>query len=137
MLDKMYYIYILAKARNSTFYTGVTSDLIRQVWEHKEGVADGFTKPISTPLRNLYILKPRILLLPVRNSSRDGAEILKWKPSKASILNGATCITSYSVIWKCLSNRKRNRVTPSHDGVWLVTRCRDKHSMTSTHRVRP
>lgn len=39
-----YYVYILARARNSTFYTGVTNDLVRRVWEHKEGVADGFTK---------------------------------------------------------------------------------------------
>lgn len=39
-----YYVYILAKARNSTFYTGVTNDLIRRTWEHKEGLADGFTK---------------------------------------------------------------------------------------------
>ena len=39
-----YYVYILTKARNSTFYTGVTNDLVRRVWEHKEGLADGFTK---------------------------------------------------------------------------------------------
>jgi putative endonuclease len=39
-----YFVYILAKARNSTFYTGVTNNLIKRVWEHKEGVADGFTK---------------------------------------------------------------------------------------------
>ena len=41
---KQYYVYILAKARNSTFYTGVTNDLIRRVWQHKQGIADGFTK---------------------------------------------------------------------------------------------
>lgn len=43
-MSKQYYVYILAKARNSTFYTGVTNDLIRRVYEHKHGLADGFTK---------------------------------------------------------------------------------------------
>lgn len=43
-MSKQYYVYILAKARNSTFYTGVTNDLMRRVWEHKQEVAEGFTK---------------------------------------------------------------------------------------------
>ena len=44
MNQKSYYVYILTKARNSTFYVGITSDLKKRVWEHKNGVADGFTK---------------------------------------------------------------------------------------------
>lgn len=44
MLEKRYYVYILTRKRNSTFYVGVTSDLAKRVWEHKNGVADGFTK---------------------------------------------------------------------------------------------
>lgn len=44
MREHTYYVYILAKARNSTLYTGVTNDLLRRVWEHKQGIAEGFTK---------------------------------------------------------------------------------------------
>ncbi|MEQ1508981.1 MAG: GIY-YIG nuclease family protein [Sphingopyxis sp.] len=38
------WVYIVASQRNGTLYIGVTSDLPGRVWQHKEGVADGFTK---------------------------------------------------------------------------------------------
>ena len=41
---KQYYVYILAKGRNSTFYTGFTENLVKRIWEHKNELADGFTK---------------------------------------------------------------------------------------------
>ncbi len=37
-------VYIMANKRNGTLYTGVTSNLPQRVWQHREGVADGFTK---------------------------------------------------------------------------------------------
>ena len=37
-------VYIMASKRNGTIYTGVTSNLVQRVWQHREGVADGFTK---------------------------------------------------------------------------------------------
>jgi putative endonuclease len=43
-MDKAFCVYILASARNGTLYVGVTSDLIKRVWQHKEGFVDGFTK---------------------------------------------------------------------------------------------
>jgi len=37
-------IYIMASKRNGTLYTGVTSNLVQRAWQHREGLADGFTK---------------------------------------------------------------------------------------------
>jgi putative endonuclease len=36
--------YILTNKPNGILYVGVTSDLARRIWEHREGLADGFTK---------------------------------------------------------------------------------------------
>ena len=37
-------VYILASERNGTLYIGVTSDLVKRVWEHQSDFVDGFTK---------------------------------------------------------------------------------------------
>ncbi len=41
---KTYYVYILASCRNGTLYVGVTNNIIRRMDEHKQKIADGFTK---------------------------------------------------------------------------------------------
>ena len=37
-------VYILASKRNGTLYIGVTSDLVKRIWEHKNNMVEGFTK---------------------------------------------------------------------------------------------
>ena len=45
--SKIYYIYILTNKENGTLYTGITNDLLRRVYEHKNKLIDGFTKKYS------------------------------------------------------------------------------------------
>jgi putative endonuclease len=41
---KQSYVYILASKRNGTLYVGVTSDLIKRIYDHKQNVVEGFTQ---------------------------------------------------------------------------------------------
>jgi putative endonuclease len=54
MIDHNYYVYILTRERNSVFYTGVTNDLIRRVYEHKTGAVKGFTNKYNVNMLVYY-----------------------------------------------------------------------------------
>lgn len=43
-MNKQPAVYILTSKRNGTLYVGVTSDLKKRIWEHKNNIIDGFTK---------------------------------------------------------------------------------------------
>jgi len=44
LVNKQPSVYILASKRNGTLYIGVTSDLVKRIWEHKNNMVEGFTK---------------------------------------------------------------------------------------------
>jgi putative endonuclease len=44
------FVYMMASRKNGTIYTGVTSDLIKRAYEHREGLVAGFTKQYSCKL---------------------------------------------------------------------------------------
>ena len=44
LMDRQYYVYLLASRPYGTLYTGITSNLIQRMYQHKEKLADGFTK---------------------------------------------------------------------------------------------
>ncbi len=41
---KVFYVYMMASKKNGTLYVGVTSDLVKRVFQHKNNLLDGFTK---------------------------------------------------------------------------------------------
>jgi putative endonuclease len=47
-------VYILASRRNGTLYIGVTADLVKRVYEHKNNLVDGFTKKYNVHLLVYY-----------------------------------------------------------------------------------
>lgn len=49
-------VYILANKKNGTLYTGVTSDLVRRIYEHKEGLYIGFSKRYGCKILVYYEL---------------------------------------------------------------------------------
>ena len=44
---KEYYVYIITNRINTVLYTGITSDITKRVWQHKNKVIEGFTKKYS------------------------------------------------------------------------------------------
>ena len=47
-------VYILASERNGTLYIGVTSNLPQRIWQHREGLVEGFTKRYSVKMLVWY-----------------------------------------------------------------------------------
>ena len=69
-------VYILASRRNGTLYVGVTSDLVKRVYEHKNDLADGFTKKYKVHDLVYYELHEDMLAAIAREK-----QIKKWERS--------------------------------------------------------
>jgi putative endonuclease len=69
-----YYVYILTNKKNGTFYTGVTNDIARRVFEHKQGLIEGFTKKHG--LKNLVYYE---IYEDIRCAISREKLIKKWK----------------------------------------------------------
>ncbi|HUW24924.1 MAG TPA: GIY-YIG nuclease family protein [Gallionella sp.] len=66
-------VYILASQRNGTLYTGVTSDLLKRTWEHKNDQVEGFTKRYGVHILAYYELHADMLAAITREK-----QIKKW-----------------------------------------------------------
>ena len=54
VMNKQFFVYILASKRNGTLYTGITSDLVKRVWQHKNNSVEGFTKKYNVKILVYY-----------------------------------------------------------------------------------
>ena len=75
---KTYWVYILASRRNGTLYIGVTNDLLRRVWQHREGTVPGFTKKYG--VKHLVHFEPfDDIRVAIRRETRLKKWNRKWK----------------------------------------------------------
>ena len=70
-------VYLLASKRNGTLYTGVTSNLLKRVWEHKNNVVEGFTKKY-----NVHILVWYEVYETMESAIQREKAIKNWKRSR-------------------------------------------------------
>jgi len=83
MLGNQYYIYILTTAGNTALYTGVTNDLIRRVYEHKNNIVKGFTKRYNVHKLVYYETGDNILAVIEREK-----QIKSWvRKKKVALIN--------------------------------------------------
>jgi len=75
-MSKQPAVYILASKRNGTLYVGVTSDLKKRVWEHKNDLVEGFTKRYGVHQLVYYELHGEIM-----SAIRREKQIKKWNRS--------------------------------------------------------
>ena len=71
---KKYYVYILASRRNGTLYIGVTNNLKKRTWEHKEDLVEGFTKKYQVHLLVYFEIYDDI-----KDAIRREKQLKKWK----------------------------------------------------------
>jgi putative endonuclease len=72
------WVYIVTNKRNGTLYVGVTSDIARRAWEHREGVAEGFTKRYGLK-RLVYVERHEEIADAIRREKRIKEWPRAWK----------------------------------------------------------
>ena len=72
------YVYILASAPNGILYVGVTSDLIRRIYEHRNGLVPGFTKKYSVK-RLVYFERYEAIQVAIQREHNIKHWPRKWK----------------------------------------------------------
>ncbi|MEA1949039.1 MAG: GIY-YIG nuclease family protein [Thermodesulfobacteriota bacterium] len=75
-MEKQFYVYILASKRNGTLYLGVTSDIVKRVWEHKNGLVEGFTKKYGVKYLVYYEIHEDS-----QNAIKREKQLKKWRRS--------------------------------------------------------
>lgn len=91
---KEYYVYILTNKNNSTLYVGVTNNIVRRLYEHKNKLVKGFTEKY-----NLNKLVYYEITTDVESAINREKALKKWSRTKKDVL-----ITNFNPVWEDLSS---------------------------------
>ncbi len=91
MQNKQYYVYILSSI-SGVLYIGMTNNLKRRIWEHKQGLIEGFTKKYNEKKLVYYEITTDVLAAIEREK-----QVKKWRREKKVAL-----IESMNPLWKDL-----------------------------------
>ena len=92
-MDKTYYVYLLTNWNNQVMYVGVTNDLERRIYEHKNKLVDGFTKKYNVE-KLVYFETTSDVLVAIEREK----QIKKWRREKKNQL-----VVEMNPEWKDLS----------------------------------
>jgi putative endonuclease len=93
VLDRKYYVYILTNWNNTVLYVGVTSNLTRRIYEHKNKVVSGFTEKYNLS-KLVYFQETNDVLSAITREK----EIKRWRRDKKADL-----VSSMNPEWRDLS----------------------------------
>ena len=85
-MNKHYYVYILASKKYGTLYIGVTNDLLRRVYEHKQHQVKGFTQKYDVTLLVYYEIFDSIEEAIIKEKQMKAWK-RDWKINKIEALN--------------------------------------------------
>ena len=92
-MDKTYYVYLLTNWNNKVMYVGVTSNLERRIYEHKNSLVEGFTKKYNVNKLVCYETTNDVMVAIEREK-----QIKKWRREKKDRL-----VTQMNPAWADLS----------------------------------
>ena len=75
---RSYWVYILASRPRGTLYVGMTSDLIKRIYQHREGVADGFTQEHTIKIL-VYFVQHATAIAAIQREKNIKHWSRKWK----------------------------------------------------------
>ena len=81
MKDYNYYVYILTNFNNKVMYIGVTNNLERRLYEHKNGIFEGFTKKYNVK-KLVYFEETNNIIVAIQREK----ELKKWRREKKNLL---------------------------------------------------
>src|SRR5437868_15351405 len=95
---KNYYVYILASKRNGTLYIGITSNLIRRIYEHKEKIFKGFTLKYDVN-KLVYYEQYQDVTIAIKREKRLKEWKRKWKLHLIEKNNQYWKDLYYEILW--------------------------------------